>query len=138
MHVSKLPWCDFVVWSPVNDLFVQRVYYNKQFMEEVLSKARSFYFNVYLPSVVPFVVISSHAAGKFELLESIKPMENIKQYGEVKSTNNVKPFYSKLESLIIPWIVSSPQIMLGHQIVSCHRILSSSWIVSMVWRISRH
>ena len=49
MHVSKLPWCDFVVWSPVDNLFVQRVYYNKQVMKEILSKARSFYFNVYLP-----------------------------------------------------------------------------------------
>ena len=28
MHVAKLPWCDFVVWSPVGDLFsVQRAIY---------------------------------------------------------------------------------------------------------------
>ena len=32
MHVAKLPWCDFVVWSPVGDLFVQRVQYNEQCM----------------------------------------------------------------------------------------------------------
>ena len=65
MHVAKLPWCDFVVWSPVGDLFVERVLYNEQFMLNAISKARSFYFNIYLPAVVPCVIIAEHS-GKFE------------------------------------------------------------------------
>jgi len=39
----------FIVWSPVDDLFVQHVQYN---MSGAISKAHSFYFNVYLPVVV--------------------------------------------------------------------------------------
>ena len=39
MHMAKLPWCDFVVWSPVDDLFVQHVQYNEQFMSGAISKA---------------------------------------------------------------------------------------------------
>ena len=26
MHVTRVQWCDFVVWSPIDDTFVQRVY----------------------------------------------------------------------------------------------------------------
>ena len=58
MHVTNLPWCDFVVWTPVEDLFVQHIYYCKSFMEETISKASSFYFNIFLPSVVPYFIIS--------------------------------------------------------------------------------
>lgn len=39
MHVTTLKWCDFVVWSPLQDPFVQRVWYDPVFMEEALPKA---------------------------------------------------------------------------------------------------
>ena len=42
MYVTNLPWCNFVVWTPVEDPFVQRVYYCKSFIERAISKARSF------------------------------------------------------------------------------------------------
>ena len=47
MHVTRVQWCDFVVWSPKDDTFVQRVYYNKSFMENATVKARPFYFKKY-------------------------------------------------------------------------------------------
>jgi len=53
MHVTRVQWCDFVVWSPIDDTFVQRVYYNKSFMENAIAKAQTFYFEKYLPSIVP-------------------------------------------------------------------------------------
>lgn len=28
IHVTHLPWCDFVVWSPIQDLSVECVYYD--------------------------------------------------------------------------------------------------------------
>ena len=57
MYVTKLKWCDFVVWSPLQDPFVQRVYYDPVFMEEAISKARKFYFEHFLPSVVPCMIV---------------------------------------------------------------------------------
>ena len=58
MHVTRLPWCDFVVWSPIEDPLVQRVYYNKDFMEMAISRAQTFYFEKYLPSVIPCMIIT--------------------------------------------------------------------------------
>ena len=89
MHVTKLPWCDFVVWSPVDDLFVERVQYNKQFVLGVITKARSFYFDVYLPAVVPCVIISEHD-GNFEPLNFGELPPNV-QLSECKSSGNIKP-----------------------------------------------
>ena len=58
MHVSQLPWCDFVVWCP-REIFVQRVCYNATFMNECLCKAKKFYFEKFLPSLAPYVIIKN-------------------------------------------------------------------------------
>lgn len=58
MHVTRLPWCDFVVWSPTQDPFVQRVQYDASFIKPALLKACSFCFGKFLPSVVPYIIIS--------------------------------------------------------------------------------
>ena len=84
MHVTKLPWCDFVVWSPVDDPFVKRVYYDSEFMKEVISKARSFYFNTYLPSIVPCVIISNDT-------DHFESVEDVMLSGEAQAMDNVKP-----------------------------------------------
>ena len=39
MHVTHLSWCDFVVWSTIQDLFVERVYYDPVFMKAAVLKA---------------------------------------------------------------------------------------------------
>ena len=57
LYVTRLPWCDFVVWSPNDKIHVERIYYNKDFIMQAISKARIFYFDVFLPSIVPCVLI---------------------------------------------------------------------------------
>ena len=32
MHVINLQWCDFVVWSPMEEPFVQKIKYDSTFM----------------------------------------------------------------------------------------------------------
>ena len=49
MHITRL---QFIVWSPIEDAFVQRVYYNKSFMENIIATAQAFYFEKQLPSVI--------------------------------------------------------------------------------------
>ena len=58
MHVTCLNWCDFCVWSPVGEPFVQRIGYEKAFMDKALIKAQNFYFNKFLPSITPYMIIS--------------------------------------------------------------------------------
>ena len=43
MYVTNLPWCDFVVWTPVEDPFVQHVYYCKSFMERAIYQRHVFF-----------------------------------------------------------------------------------------------
>ena len=68
MYVTNLPWCDFVLWTPVQDPFVQRVYYCKSFMERAISKAHSFYFNIFLPSIVSYFIISQNISQSSEVM----------------------------------------------------------------------
>lgn len=52
MYVRNLKWCDFVVWSPVQDPFVEQIHYDASFMKKAVSKAEEFYFKQFLPSVI--------------------------------------------------------------------------------------
>jgi len=56
MHVTHLQWCDFVVWSPHN-IFVQQIKYDPVFMKSAISTAGKFYFQHFLPAVVPYVIM---------------------------------------------------------------------------------
>ena len=58
MHVTSLQWCDFFVWSPMGEPFIQRIKYEPAFMDQVFLKAQDFYFNKFLPTAVPHVIIS--------------------------------------------------------------------------------
>ena len=58
LFVTKLPWCDFVVWAPNDAIHVERIYCDNLFIEDAVSKARAFYFDKFLPSIVPYVIIS--------------------------------------------------------------------------------
>ena len=53
MHVTRLQWCDFVVWSPLHQPFVQWIKYDADFMKSAISTAEKFYFKQFLPVVVP-------------------------------------------------------------------------------------
>ena len=62
MHVTKCKWCDFVVWSPLSAPFVQRVKYDSVFMKGAILKAQKFYFEKFLPAVVPHIIMPSSVA----------------------------------------------------------------------------
>jgi len=57
MFVTQLFWCDFVVWSPSKGILVERIDFDEQFTTKMVSKARSFYFDTFLPSVVSCTTI---------------------------------------------------------------------------------
>ena len=42
MHVTCLNWCDYCIRSPVGEPFVQRIEYDKAFMDKALTKAQNF------------------------------------------------------------------------------------------------
>ena len=56
IQAQLLLWCDFVIWIP-SKIYVEKIYYDKKFIEEAISKARMFYFNIFLPSIVPCMLI---------------------------------------------------------------------------------
>ena len=58
IHVTCLNWCDFCVWSPVGEPFVQRIEYDKTFMDKALAKAQNFYFGKFLPAITPYIITS--------------------------------------------------------------------------------
>ena len=57
MHVTSLQWCDFVVWSPLHEPFVQRIKYDADFMKSAISTADKFYFEQFLPAVVLYMIM---------------------------------------------------------------------------------
>ena len=59
MHVTNSKWCDFVVWSPLDQPFVQRVRYNPEFMNKAIAKAQKIYFDKFLPAVLPYIILPS-------------------------------------------------------------------------------
>ena len=59
MHVTNCKWCDFVVWSPLGAPFIQRIEYEAVFMKGAILKAQKFYFEQFLPAVVPHIIMPS-------------------------------------------------------------------------------
>jgi len=57
MHVTNSKWCDFVVWSPLDQPFIQRIHYDSEFMSNAIAKAQKFYFNQFLPAILPYVIL---------------------------------------------------------------------------------
>lgn len=57
LKCMQLSFSDFVVWSPVPDIFVEQISYDVKFMKTALLKAQEFYFQRYMPSVVPCMII---------------------------------------------------------------------------------
>ncbi|XP_065901931.1 uncharacterized protein [Dysidea avara] len=57
LFVTQLFWCDFVVWSPTEGILVERIDFDELFTANMVSKARSFYFDTFLPSVVACTTI---------------------------------------------------------------------------------
>ena len=47
---------NFVVWTP-NKIFAEEIDYKQQFVKVAVSKAQKFYFDIYLPSIIPYFLI---------------------------------------------------------------------------------
>ena len=68
--ITQLQWCDFFLWAPNEDICLERILYVQQFIVHAISKAREFYFDAFIPSVVPCTTIShenSHISGPIEV-----------------------------------------------------------------------
>ena len=55
MHVTNSKWCDFVVWLPLDQPSIQQVCYDPEFMSKTIVKAQKFYFDQFLPAVLPYI-----------------------------------------------------------------------------------
>jgi len=67
LFVTQLYWCDFVVWSPSEGVIVERIDYDEKFTDKMVSKARAFYFDTFLPSVVSCTAISTSSMDAISL-----------------------------------------------------------------------
>jgi len=67
MHVTNFKWCDFVIWCP-KQIFVHRIWYDSAFMKNTLQTAKNIYFNTFLPSVAPCMIIKSTAHRKPQIM----------------------------------------------------------------------
>ena len=63
-HVTNLKWCDFVIWHS-QEPFVQQIWYNSVFMKEAFLKTKTYYFERFLPALIPYMII------KFSSVECI-------------------------------------------------------------------
>ena len=59
MHVTNCKCCDFVVWSPLHQPFIQCVSYDPKFMKMSIMKAHKFHFDQFLPAVLPYIISPS-------------------------------------------------------------------------------
>lgn len=80
MHVTGLTWCDFFVWTPVGEPFLQRIVYDTTFMNAALSKAKLFYFDKFLPAIASYFIVHTSV-----LCSSVTPF----------NPGQLKPDYSK-------------------------------------------
>lgn len=87
MHVTCLQWCDFVVWSPLHEPFVQRIKYDADFMKSTISTAGKFYFEQFLPAVVPYMIMSpTSRPSASSSVPPVKVSELISSHTQISST----------------------------------------------------
>ena len=95
LFVTKLPWCDFVLWAANDDIYVEQIFYDDSFIDDAVSKARTFYFDIFLPSIVPHVIIAdsceanrsailtteivdTQICGSIEICDNVQVLDNSK------------------------------------------------------------
>ena len=92
IHVTKCRWCDFVVWSPHGSPFIQRIEYDAAFMKGAISKAQKFYFEQFLPAVVPHIIMPSSVVSSNSVLTakestSVQP-KSAQQFVKIRTLDN--------------------------------------------------
>ena len=60
MHITRLQWCDFVIWSPIQEPFVQRVKYDVSFMNHEECSCESLYFLLLEIFTISTIVYADH------------------------------------------------------------------------------
>ena len=137
MHVTHLPWCDFAVWSPVQEPFIQRVRYDAGFMTTALGKARKFYFNKFLPSVLPIILVPPNVPGGIGHHFSCSPTnveaapkdasDKATIHSEFMSTSGSKDTVavaSNQISICTPMTISARPILSTQTTVACTPVVS--------------
>ena len=65
----QLKWYDFVAWAPDNEIHVERIFYDHSFINNAISKARTLYFDKFLPLTVPYTIVGdSCVASRFVVI----------------------------------------------------------------------
>ena len=72
LYVTGLPWCDFVVWTPNKEIYVERIHYDQSFIEQAIAKARIFYFDLFLPSITPCMLICSDSSHTVDVMQKVE------------------------------------------------------------------
>ncbi|XP_065892315.1 uncharacterized protein [Dysidea avara] len=90
LFVTQLPWCNFVLWAPNDAVYVERIFCDDSFIEDAVSKARAFYFDKFLPSLLPYVIISDSCEDRFAVIttEVVQICDSAEVSDDVKIVNN--------------------------------------------------
>ena len=89
LFVTRLLWCHFVIWTP-NEIFVEEIHYDQNFVEVAVSKARKFYFNVYLPAIVSCFLIH----------DSYVQISDLRTMTESIEIETISEFFGLLEKMV--------------------------------------
>ena len=60
LFVTQLPWCDFVLWSPGDVVYVERIFMTNLLLKMQFLRLEHFILKYFLPSVFPHVIIADN------------------------------------------------------------------------------
>ena len=87
LYVTRLLWCDFVIWTP-DEIFVEKIHYDQKFIEEAILKAWIFYFDKFFPSIVPCMLIHDTNSHSTDSITSVMT-ETVKLHNYVCEENEI-------------------------------------------------
>jgi len=90
MHILQRSWCDFVVWAPNDAIHVERIFYDFSFVNDAISKARTFYFDKFLPSIVQHVIIADSCEASRSAVLITEIVVNAQSCDSIEICDNVK------------------------------------------------
>ena len=80
----------FFLWAPNDAVYVERIFCDDSFIEDAVSKARAFYFDKFLPSLLPYVIISDSREDRFAVTttEVVQICDSAEVSDDVKVVDN--------------------------------------------------
>ena len=85
MCVTQLHWCDFVIWSLIQTVFVECIVYDLVFMKAALHKTQAFNFDTLLPSILPCILITNGNRATFKAQLLVSAVQTIPTASFVKA-----------------------------------------------------